>query len=89
MTREEWDGYSVDDQFRLFQLAEERDNALNRLLHAIPECPAHGHGCIPHAHEWVEAQKTSVPTPEKPNLLAFERVVTHVLDKTLTEVFGE
>jgi hypothetical protein len=28
-----------------------------RVLLAIPECPVHGPGCVPHAVEWVEAQK--------------------------------
>lgn len=28
----------------------------NRLLDAIPPCPIHGGGCVPHAIEWVEAQ---------------------------------
>lgn len=27
-----------------------------RVLNAIPECPEHGRGCVPHALEWVEAQ---------------------------------
>lgn len=34
-------------------LLVERD----RLLDAIPECPVHGNQCVPHALEWVEAQK--------------------------------
>jgi hypothetical protein len=28
-----------------------------RVLLAIPECPVHGPGCVPHAVEWIEAQK--------------------------------
>lgn len=27
------------------------------LLAAIPECPVHGAGCVPHAIEWVETAK--------------------------------
>ena len=34
-------------------LLEER----NRLMGAIPECPAHGAQCVPHAIEWVEEQR--------------------------------
>lgn len=29
----------------------------NRLLAAIPACPEHGAGCVPHAIEWVEKAK--------------------------------
>lgn len=29
----------------------------NRLLMSIPECPVHGPGCVPHALDWIEAQK--------------------------------
>lgn len=35
------------------RLLEERE----KLLSAIPECPAHGK-CIPHAVEWIEQVKT-------------------------------
>lgn len=28
-----------------------------QLLNAIPDCPVHGSGCVPHALEWIEAMK--------------------------------
>jgi hypothetical protein len=34
-------------------LLDERE----RVLRAIPECPAHGAACVPHALEWVERMR--------------------------------
>lgn len=31
-----------------------------QLLQAIPECPAHGYGCVPHALEWIEEMKLEI-----------------------------
>jgi hypothetical protein len=36
----------------------------NALLDAIPACPEHGSGCVPHAMEWVE-QMLAKPTDAK------------------------
>lgn len=30
-----------------------------RVLRAIPECPVHGAGCVPHALEWIERAKAA------------------------------
>lgn len=84
-SREEWDGLTADKKFYIFQLMEERDNELNKLLHAIPECPAHGHECIPHAHEWITEQVTGVKAADKPNLLEFERLIIETLDDALSQ----
>ena len=35
------------------QLLEERQ----RVLDAIPECPAHGRNCVPHAIDWINKMK--------------------------------
>jgi hypothetical protein len=35
------------------KLLEERA----RVMSAIPECPEHGHQCVPHALEWIEEIK--------------------------------
>ena len=29
-----------------------------KVLNAIPECPVHGSGCVPHAIEWIELAKS-------------------------------
>ena len=29
----------------------------DKVMEAIPECPKHGHQCVPYAIEWVEEQK--------------------------------
>ena len=31
-----------------------------RVLRSIPECPAHGPGCVPHALDWIEQAKTAL-----------------------------
>jgi len=31
-----------------------------RVLRAIPECPAHGPSCVPHALEWIERAKAAL-----------------------------
>lgn len=38
------------------KLLEQRE----RLLRAIPECPEHGAGCVPHALEWIERAKAAL-----------------------------
>jgi len=38
------------------RLLEEREKVLN----AIPECPVHGSGCVPHALEWIELAKSKL-----------------------------
>lgn len=43
---------------RSVDLLKERD----RLLDAVPECPVHGKGCVPHAIEWVNSRK-GIHTP--------------------------
>lgn len=40
-----------------YRLLDTRSANLDALLDAIPPCPAHGKGCIPHALEWIEQQK--------------------------------
>lgn len=32
----------------------------NRVLRAIPECPMHGNGCVPHALDWIDKQMSGV-----------------------------
>lgn len=39
--------------------AEAVHNERARVLNAIPECPVHGRGCIPHALEWIEEKASS------------------------------
>ena len=31
-----------------------------RVLRAIPGCPEHGEGCVPHALEWIERAKAAL-----------------------------
>jgi hypothetical protein len=31
-----------------------------RVMDAIPECPAHGGNCVPHALEWIEKEKATL-----------------------------
>jgi hypothetical protein len=56
------------------QLAEVREELVltdkllaerNRLLQAIPACPAHGSECVPHAIEWVQAAKEALAAAEQ------------------------
>ncbi len=50
---------------RIADLEEElrvTDSLLNermRVMREIPECPAHGDNCVPHAIDWVKKQKAS------------------------------
>jgi hypothetical protein len=32
-------------------------NHRQELLNAIPPCPTHGHGCVPHALDWITKHK--------------------------------
>jgi hypothetical protein len=41
------------------QNSETVHNQRGRVLSAIPECPVHGRGCIPHAIEWIEGKASS------------------------------
>jgi hypothetical protein len=53
---------TTDDELK--QLREElevTDRILaerEKVLNAIPECPVHGSGCVPHAIEWIELAKS-------------------------------
>ena len=31
-----------------------------KVLNAIPECPVHGSGCVPHALEWIDLAKSKL-----------------------------
>ena len=55
-TREEWDAMTPDEQWQYFQLMERSDDEFRELLKLIPECPAHGDQCIPHAKQWIREQ---------------------------------
>lgn len=46
-----------------------------QVLDAIPECPAHGGGCVPHALEWIEKAKAQLAAGA-----AMERVPDEVLE---------
>jgi hypothetical protein len=41
------------------QNAESIHNERAKVLNAIPACPEHGSGCIPHAIEWIEGKASS------------------------------
>src|SRR2546422_809300 len=51
----------IKDSREQIRVEEELLNNRNKLLDAIPECSEHGHGCIPHALEWIERAKKVVP----------------------------
>lgn len=78
-------------QERINQLTEEirvSDQLLarhNKVLAAIPECPAHGGQCIPHALEWIEKAKSSKLEPQVPSG-DFEGVKVMLLADT---IYGE
>jgi len=42
------------------EIAGKSVSLLGRVLRAIPECPAHGPSCIPHALEWIEHAKAAL-----------------------------
>lgn len=52
MTREEWDGYSPDEQFQYMQLIEKEAADQRSVLEEIPECPNHGF-CLPYFRDWI------------------------------------
>ena len=34
-------------------------NERQRVLDAVPECPTHGRGCVPHALDWIVSTKNA------------------------------
>lgn len=54
ITREEWNGYSPEDQWAYVEVLEKLNSDSLRVLRAVPECPVHGVDCVPHAVEWIE-----------------------------------
>lgn len=50
---------SRDALVTFIQNSEAVHNEQARVLNAIPECPVHGRGCIPHALEWIEEKASS------------------------------
>ena len=36
-----------------------------RVLDAIPECPLHGHDCVPHALDWIAKAKAVMARTEE------------------------
>lgn len=57
ITDAEWNTLSDSDKLDYVRTLERLLAERDRLLDAIPECPAHGSGCIPHALEWIERLK--------------------------------
>ena len=47
----------LENQVEDLEVIEEADNRLlteyYRVMDVIPECPAHGNRCVPHAVEWI------------------------------------
>ena len=47
------------------RVTEELLKARQGVLDAIPECRAHGRGCVPHALEWIAQAKRAIQHPRK------------------------
>jgi hypothetical protein len=59
-TRDEWEALSANEQFTLMHSLDTLTEAYQRVMHEIPECPAHGDLCTYHAIQWVRAVRESV-----------------------------
>lgn len=53
------DALTESDTVKELKLTNQRVASLEHLLDAIPECPAHGKGCIPYAMEWIDKAKAA------------------------------
>lgn len=53
----------------------------NRVLNAVPECPEHGSGCIPHSVEWVEHAKRILN--DNPAVVMMPAVMTNSAGRTV------
>lgn len=53
----DWNSRSAEDQLLYVRNLELRGVELDLLLTLIPACPIHGHGCIPHAEDWIRQQR--------------------------------
>lgn len=45
----------------VYRLLDSRSASLDKILDAIPPCPAHGNRCIPHALLWIEKMRIAQP----------------------------
>lgn len=45
---------TVDELLEELRVTDELLKARQGVLDAIPACPVHGAGCVPHALEWVQ-----------------------------------
>lgn len=57
MTIGRWDDAPDSSKDEELRLTNQRNASLEHILDAIPPCPAHGAGCIPHALEWIQSAK--------------------------------
>lgn len=60
MTIGQWKGALQSEIVGELALTDGRNASLEHLLDAIPPCPAHGEGCIPHALEWIKVAKEAM-----------------------------
>lgn len=53
--------FALEDQLRHeIEVSDALLNDRDRVLNAIPECPVHGSGCVPHALEWIAKAKEAM-----------------------------
>lgn len=81
VTDAEWGALSPADQRQYMRLCENGAFELRALLEQIPPCPVHGDQCLPHAREWLAAQRTT-EAPSSGGLRALARKYTDAVQRT-------
>ena len=60
-------GHSCAQQLKAELEVTERLLAIaNTVLHEIPECPAHGKSCVPHAIDWIRKARVTQEQSQYP-----------------------
>jgi len=76
----------MEDTRKELRVTEELLNDRQRLLDAIPECETHGK-CVPHALEWIEKMKATLPLQQVQEDKSVEKMAIKFVetDSTLLE----